>query len=47
MEADRTVYSNIHEGGVPPVEAGAYLSDVIEQMLHFKASGVKFLQAKE
>ncbi|WP_088032061.1 ethanolamine ammonia-lyase subunit EutC [Evansella clarkii] len=47
VEADRTVYSNIHEGGVPPVEAGAYLSDVIEQMLHFKASGVKFLQAKE
>ncbi|MBH0229726.1 ethanolamine ammonia-lyase subunit EutC [Halobacillus yeomjeoni] len=46
VEADRTVFSNIHEGGVPPVEAGAYLSDVIEEMLHHKASGVKFSQIK-
>ncbi|WP_173915391.1 ethanolamine ammonia-lyase subunit EutC [Halobacillus sp. Marseille-Q1614] len=44
VEADRTVFSNIHEGGVPPVEAGAYLSEIIEKMLKHKASGVKFSQ---
>ncbi|MGI8315864.1 ethanolamine ammonia-lyase subunit EutC [Halobacillus mangrovi] len=44
VEADRTVFSNIHEGGVPPVEAGAYLADIIEKMLQSKASGVKFSQ---
>ncbi|KHE71951.1 ethanolamine ammonia-lyase subunit EutC [Halobacillus sp. BBL2006] len=44
VEADRTVFSNIHEGGVPPVEAGAYLADIIEKMLQYKASGVKFSQ---
>ncbi|WP_028783845.1 ethanolamine ammonia-lyase subunit EutC [Thalassobacillus devorans] len=46
VEADRTVFSNIHEGGVPPIEAGAYLSEVIEGMLHHKASGVKYAQLK-
>ncbi|WP_281974667.1 ethanolamine ammonia-lyase subunit EutC [Halobacillus litoralis] len=44
VEADRTVFSNIHEGGVPPVEAGAYLADIIEKMLQSKTSGVKFAQ---
>lgn len=42
VEADRTVISNIHQGGMPPVEAGAYLSDIIEDMLKRKASGVKY-----
>lgn len=42
VEADRTVISNIHDGGVPPVEAGAYLSDLIEDMLKKKASGVRY-----
>ncbi|SDX93965.1 ethanolamine ammonia-lyase subunit EutC [Salimicrobium album] len=46
VEADRTVFSNIHEGGVPPVEAGAYLADVIERMLENKASGVAFARLK-
>lgn len=46
VEADRTVFSNIHEGGVPPVEAGAYLSDVIEGMLKHGVSGVKYAQLK-
>lgn len=41
VEADRTVISNIHEGGVPPVEAGAHLADLIETILKQKASGVK------
>ncbi|MBM7649296.1 ethanolamine ammonia-lyase small subunit [Bacillus ectoiniformans] len=47
VEADRTVISNIHDGGVPPVEAGAYLSDVIAEMLDKKASGVTFAQMKD
>lgn len=41
VEADRTVISNIHEGGVPPVEAGAHLADLIDTILKQKASGVK------
>ncbi|GEN54574.1 ethanolamine ammonia-lyase subunit EutC [Halobacillus faecis] len=44
VEADRTVFSNIHDGGVPPAEAGAYLAEIIEKMLQLKASGVKFSQ---
>ena len=46
VEADRTVISNIHKGGIPPVEAGAYLADIIEDILHHKASGVKHAQLK-
>jgi ethanolamine ammonia-lyase small subunit len=41
VEADRTMLSNIHKGGTPPVEAGAYLVDVIKQILAAKASGMK------
>lgn len=39
-ESRRTVISNIHEGGTPAVEAGAYTADVIKTMLERKASGV-------
>ncbi|MBU3092661.1 ethanolamine ammonia-lyase subunit EutC [Clostridium sp. CM028] len=39
-EARRTVVSNIHKGGTPPVEAGAHISDIIKLMLEKKASGV-------
>ncbi|WP_199242646.1 ethanolamine ammonia-lyase subunit EutC [Desulfosporosinus fructosivorans] len=46
VEADRTVISNIHKGGIPPVEAGAHLADVVKQILAAKASGVKFNQQK-
>ena len=46
VEADRTVISNIHKGGIPPAEAGAHLSDVIKQILAAKVSGVKFNQQK-
>ncbi len=46
VEADRTVISNIHDGGVPPVEAGAHLADLIEQILKHKVSGVKLAQLK-
>ena len=40
-EARRTVVSNIHSRGIPAVEAGAYIVDVIEKMLEAKASGVE------
>ena len=39
-EARRTVVSNIHKGGTPPVEAGAYIADIIKLMLDKKASGL-------
>ncbi len=41
VEADRTVISNIHRGGTPPVEAGAHMATVVKKMLTYKASGVK------
>lgn len=40
VEADRTVVSNIHRGGIPPAEAGAHLVDLLKQILHAKVSGV-------
>ena len=46
VEADRTVISNIHKGGIPPAEAGAHLADVVKRILAAKASGVKFNQQK-
>ncbi|PTX64653.1 ethanolamine ammonia-lyase light chain [Melghirimyces profundicolus] len=46
VEADRTVISNIHKGGTPPVEAGAYLADVLEEVLQLKVSGVKYAKAR-
>lgn len=39
-EARRTVISNIHSGGTPAVEAGAYIADVLKKMLDEKKSGV-------
>lgn len=39
-EARRTVLSNIHRGGVPGVEAGAHLADVVKKILDQKASGL-------
>ncbi|MGG1516500.1 ethanolamine ammonia-lyase subunit EutC [Paenibacillus oryzisoli] len=44
IEADRMVVSNIHSGGIPPVEAGAYLGDVVARMLKFQASGISLVQ---
>ena len=38
----RTVVSNIHRGGVPAVEAGAYLAELIEKMIQKQSSGVDF-----
>lgn len=39
-ESRRTVVSNIHKGGTPSVEAGAYIADIIKLMLEKKASGL-------
>ena len=39
-EAGRTVVSNIHKDGIPAVEAGAYLVDLIQTILQAQASGV-------
>lgn len=47
IESDRTVVSNIHKGGIPPVEAGAYLGNIIEKILKHKASGVNLVKIEE
>lgn len=39
-EANRTVISNIYDGGTPTIEAGAHIAEVIKKMLDNKASGV-------
>ena len=39
-ESRRTVVANIHRGGTPPVEAGAFIVDLIQMMLKKKASGL-------
>ena len=39
-ESARTVISNIHDGGTPAVEAGAYAAELIETILNRKVSGV-------
>ncbi|MCP1146662.1 ethanolamine ammonia-lyase subunit EutC [Lysinibacillus endophyticus] len=44
IESDRTVVSNIHQGGIPPVEAGAFLGTLIEKILKYEASGIKLVE---
>ncbi len=39
-EANRTVVSNIHKAGTPPVEAGAYIAELCQLMCSKKASGL-------
>ncbi|MDR1961470.1 MAG: ethanolamine ammonia-lyase subunit EutC [Gracilibacteraceae bacterium] len=39
-ESWRTVVSNIHAGGLPPVEAGAQIAEVMTRILEQKLSGV-------
>ena len=43
-EAKRTVVSNIHKDGLTAVEAGAYITEVIQQILERKASGVDLVK---
>lgn len=40
VESDRTVISNIHAGGTPPVEAAAVIVDLVKDMLKHKTSGI-------
>ncbi|MBB1079451.1 ethanolamine ammonia-lyase subunit EutC [Limosilactobacillus sp. STM2_1] len=40
-EANRTVISNIHNGGMPAVEAGAYIAEMIDKILKNKKSGIE------
>ncbi|WP_391205726.1 ethanolamine ammonia-lyase subunit EutC [Psychrobacillus sp. L4] len=44
IEADRMVISNIHKGGIPSVEAGAYLGTLIQKILKYEASGVSLVK---
>ncbi|GEC87978.1 ethanolamine ammonia-lyase subunit EutC [Brevibacillus brevis] len=46
VESDRTVISNIHKGGTLPIEAGAYLAELLEEILKYQASGVKLSQLR-
>ena len=39
-ESQRTVVSNIHQKGLPPVEAGAHLVSIVKIMMTKKTSGV-------
>lgn len=43
-ESKRTVVSNIHKNGLSAVEAGAYIVEVIDQILKQKASGVDLVK---
>ncbi len=45
-EANRTVVSNIHKGGIPPVEAGAHVAELIRTILEKKVSGVALQNLK-
>ena len=36
IESCRTVVSNIHRNGIPAVEAGAYVSDLIKAIIEAK-----------
>ena len=40
-ESRRTVVSNIHKNGTNAVEAGAYLVDLISEILQARASGIE------
>lgn len=40
VEADRTMISNIHKGGIPPVEAGAQIVTLVDKILTQKTSGL-------
>ena len=39
-ESQRTVVSNIHKNGMPPVEAGAQIVSLVELMMKEKKSGI-------
>lgn len=41
IESDRTLISNIHRGGIPPVEAGTHAARLARRILEAKLSGVR------
>ena len=45
-EARRTVISNIHRGGTPAVEAGAYIAEIIKEMIDKKKSGIDLKESE-
>lgn len=44
ISSDRTVVSNIHHGGTPPSEAGAYIIKLVKTILKHQVSGVRLQQ---
>ncbi|MEG0873752.1 MAG: ethanolamine ammonia-lyase subunit EutC [Clostridiales bacterium] len=40
VEAERTMISNIHKGGIPPVEAGAQIVSLVSKIMEQKTSGL-------
>ena len=46
VEADRTVISNIHQEGLAPTEAGAYIAELLSQMLKLQCTGVSFMKKR-
>lgn len=44
ISSDRTVVSNIHDRGTPPVEAGAYIVQLVERIFKHGVSGVRLQQ---
>lgn len=46
MESRRTVISNIHAKGTPAVEAGAWLADLLIDMLRYRLSGIELRDAQ-
>ena len=47
ISSDRTVVSNIHKGGTPPLEAGAYIVQLCKKILRLEISGVRLQQRTE
>jgi len=41
IESDRTLVSNIHDGGMPAAEAGAHVASIVKKIYDAKASGLK------
>lgn len=46
ISSDRTVVSNIHKGGTPSLEAGAYIVQLVKKIFKLNLSGVKLQQAE-
>lgn len=47
LESERTVISNIHSGGTPPVEAAAVIAELTARMIRYRASGLSLNKVLE